>query len=152
VYATSDAFDKVDEQRKAWLDGKLAVAKIQTKEWNPHEWRHFLEGMPETLSAEQAGELDRHFRFNKAADDSIATAWLKVAIRAGYQPALPRVESFLLSVGRMRYLKPLYRELAKTPDGLAFAQRIYAKAKPTYHPIAQATIERVLDEAAKKKR
>jgi hypothetical protein len=39
---------------------------------------------------------------------------------------------------------PLYEELAKTPEGLAFARTVYAKAKPGYHPITQASVERAL--------
>jgi hypothetical protein len=34
--------------------------------------------------------------------------------------------------------------LAKTPAGLARAKRIFAKARPTYHPIAAATVEGIL--------
>ena len=50
-------------------------------------------------------------------------------------------------IGRMRFVGPLYRELVKTPDGRAFAERVYAKARPTYHPIGQASVERILKDA-----
>ena len=45
---------------------------------------------------------------------------------------------------RAKYLKPLYQELAKTPEGLARARTIYAKARPGYHPIAQMTVDQLL--------
>ena len=47
-----------------------------------------------------------------------------------------RLESFLTSVGRRKFLMPLYSELIKTPGGVAKARVIYAKARPFYHPIA----------------
>ena len=59
------------------------------------------------------------------------------------------VERFLLTVGRMRFLNPLYRELVKTPNGRAFAERVFAKARPMYHPIGQGSVERILKEAPK---
>ena len=50
----------------------------------------------------------------------------------------------------MKFLNPIYRELAKTPEGLAFAQRVYEKARPGLHPIGQASVDRILREGAGK--
>jgi leukotriene-A4 hydrolase len=149
VYATSDAFTKVDEQRAAWLAGTLPVAKLRTKAWTSHEWQHFLDNMPATLTTAQAAELDRRFKLTQARDSYVAVSWFRVAIRHGHAPALPAVERFLLSVGRMRFITPLYRELVKTPDGRAFALRVFEKARPMYHPIGQASVERVIQDGAK---
>jgi leukotriene-A4 hydrolase len=54
-------------------------------------------------------------------------------------------------VGRMRFINPLYRKLAKTPGGLARARAVFEKARPGYHPIAVAGVERILAEAEPKK-
>jgi hypothetical protein len=48
-------------------------------------------------------------------------------------------------IGRRYLVVPLYEALAKTPDGRAFAREVYAKAKPGYHPLTQASIEKALD-------
>ena len=40
-----------------------------------------------------------------------------MAIAGGYEPAYARLEEFLCSVGRRKFLKPLYGELLKTPAG-----------------------------------
>jgi hypothetical protein len=48
-------------------------------------------------------------------------------------------------IGRRYLIVPLYEALAKTPDGRAFAREVYAKAKPGYHPLTQASIEKALD-------
>jgi aminopeptidase N len=149
IYAQSDVFAKVEEQRAAWLAGTLPTARLRTQDWSSHEWQHFLDTMPAGASAERMGELDQQFGLNRAPDSYVAMSWYRQAIRAGYAPALPAVERFLLTVGRMRFINPLYRELAKTADGRALAQRIYERARPMYHPIAQAGIERILKEAPK---
>ena len=54
------------------------------------------------------------------------------------------MEQFLLSVGRRKFLKPLYAALAKTEPGLARARKIYAKARPRYHAVSTKTIDGVL--------
>ncbi len=143
VYATSDVFTKVDAQRDAWL----ASGKLDAKKWTSHEWQHFLEGMPDSLTTAQVAALDKQFHLTASHDDAVLVTWFVLGIKHGYPPVMPVVEKFLLSVGRMRYVKPLYRELVKTPDGKAFARRVFAVAKPTYHPIGQASVERILTEA-----
>jgi hypothetical protein len=55
-----------------------------------------------------------------------------------------RLEEFLLTVGRRKFLKPLYEELAKTPEGRKRAAAIYAKARPLYHPICVNTVDQIL--------
>ena len=144
VLAQSDAFSKVGEQRNAWLDGKLPAAALSTRGWSAHEWQHFLDNMPERATREQIAALDRRFELTQARNSYIAMSWLRQAIRFGHQPAFPALERFLLNVGRMRFLNPLYRELAKSESGREFARRVYEKARPGYHPIAQAAVERIL--------
>ena len=67
-----------------------------------------------------------------------------MAIRNHYRAADQRLEEFLISVGRRKYVKPLYEELAKTPEGKERARAIYAKARPGYHPITSATVDAIL--------
>ena len=43
-------------------------------------------------------------------------------------------------MGRRKLILPIYAELLKTPEGLAFAKDVFAKAKPATHPITAGTI------------
>jgi leukotriene-A4 hydrolase len=67
-----------------------------------------------------------------------------LTIRTGYQPAYRRLEEWMIEVGRRKYLRPLYEELAKTPSGKERAGAIYKKARSGYHPIAVATVDDIL--------
>ena len=67
-----------------------------------------------------------------------------MAVIADYRPAFPKVSQFLKSVGRRKFLKPLYSELMKTSEGQALARATYAEARAGYHPIAQATIDGIV--------
>lgn len=112
--------------------------------WATQEWLHWLRAMPDRLPVERMAELDREWNFTNTGNSEIAAQWLLMAVRSGYQPAYERLERFLVEVGRRKFVKPLYAELAKTPEGLARARRIYEKARPGYHPITRATVDALL--------
>ena len=59
------------------------------------------------------------------------------------------IAAFLQRVGRRKLIMPIYKELVKTPEGLQFAQDVFAKAKPGYHPITTGSVEATIAEAQK---
>jgi leukotriene-A4 hydrolase len=143
----SDAFAKVEAQAKEWLDGKTPAAKLQTKQWSTQEWLHFLRFLPQQLTANQLKDLDQAFGLTKIGNAEIAHQWLLISIRNNYETAYPRLEEYLTSIGRQKLIKPLYEELVKTPAGKERALKIYAKARPGYHPIAQTAVDKIVKKA-----
>ena len=131
----SDAFTKIDDTRSAWLSGDVKAADIETAQWTVHEWLYFLNNMPESLSSAKLAELDSAFSLTSTKNNEIAHSWLMIAVENNYQPAYDRLYSYLVSIGRNKLVKPLYRELSKTPEGKAFAKRAFEEAKPGYHPL-----------------
>ena len=82
------------------------------------------------LDTKRMADLDRAFNLTQSGNSEILADWLLMAIRSGYQPAYPKLDTFLVEVGRRKYIKPLYQELAKTPKGKEHAKAVYAKARP----------------------
>ena len=146
VLPVSDAFDRVDAQRKAWLDGKKPASQLQVKGWNTQQWLQFLDNLPAGIAAARLAELDAAFHFTAATNSEIAHSWLKNAIRANYAPAWPRLEQFLTTIGRRKLVRDLYDELVRTPPGVVRAKAIYAKARPLY----QVPLANQLDELFRK--
>ena len=140
----SDALRKTETVAKDWSAGKLQTSSLPAKIWSTHEWLHFLRSLPAKLETGRMADLDRAFRLTESGNSEILAEWLLMSIRNGYQPASSRLERFLMEVGRRKYIKPLYQELAKAPEGKARAKAIYAKARSGYHPIAAATIDEIL--------
>lgn len=140
----SDAFAKVDAQAKAWSEGKTKAAALDTASWTTQEWLRFLHALPAALTPAQMQELDRAFHFTSSGNDEILQQWLLMSIVNHYSPADRKLEEFLETVGRRKYIKPLYEELVKTPEGKARAIAIYRKARPGYHPMAQTTIDGIV--------
>ncbi|MGH9837953.1 MAG: leukotriene A4 hydrolase C-terminal domain-containing protein [Blastocatellia bacterium] len=140
----SDAFAKVEEEAKGWLDGKTPAAKLQTRDWTTQQWLHFLRFLPQQMSKAQMEELDRAFKLTKIGNAEIAHQWLLAAIRNQYDAAYPRLEEYLIGIGRQKLIKPLYEELVKTPEGRERAKRIYEKARSGYHPIAVGAVDKIV--------
>ncbi|MFL6290995.1 MAG: M1 family metallopeptidase, partial [Thermoanaerobaculia bacterium] len=140
----SAAFDKVDQTVAAFQQGTPA-AQLDTKDWTTHHWLHFLRNLPKPLDAQKMADLDAAFHFTESGNSEILSAWLLLAIPNRYEPAYPALERFLTSVGRRKFLKPLYEELAKTPEGTEMALRIYKKARPGYHSVSRNTVDEILD-------
>ena len=80
----------------------------------------------------------------RSGNAEIAHQWLLMSVRNDYEPTYPRLEGFLTSVGRRKFLKPLYGELSKTPRGRERARAIYKRARRSYHPLSVATVDEIL--------
>ena len=145
--AHSARFDVVDAARADWLAGERAPSDIATEKWSTQEWVRFLEGMPEKLAPAQLAALDSAFHFTGTPNGEIAMRWYPLAVRSGYAEARPAMETFLVGIGRRKLVMPTWQALAASPDGLAFARGVFAKAKPGMHPITANSVETALDKA-----
>ncbi len=105
--------------------------------WNATEWNVFLESVPRPAPAATCRALDEQFHLTASTNYDVLVAWLTLALRSGYHAVLPRVEEVLASVGRMKYLRPLYTALAADPATRAVAVAAAAKHRASYHPAAQ---------------
>jgi hypothetical protein len=99
--------------------------------------------MPEQLSREKLEDLDQAFGLTAAGNNEIAFSWLRIAIRNGYEPAFGRLERFLKSIGRSKFIEVLYEDMVDAGMN-GMARRIFDEARPTYHPLAAKEIEVIL--------
>lgn len=111
----------------------------------PIEWQLYLESLPRPLSPDVCAALDAQFHLTGCKNYDVLATWLERCVQAGYEPVLPRVEQVLGEVGRMKYLRPLYKALADRPDTRSLALDYFHRFKDGYHPIAEAAVERVLN-------
>ena len=69
------------------------------------------------------------------------------AIAAGDKSVWTAAAEHMHRIGRLYLTTPLYKAFAKTPEGLAYAEQVYAKAKAGYHPLTQQVVEGILAKA-----
>lgn len=140
----SNAFNQVQQHLDAWLSGTEQLSSVPTSNWTVHEWLYFINNLPQSVTAEQMAELDSTFDLTHSTNAEIAHAWFLIALKTGYQEIAPALEQYLIKIGRRKLIIPLYKQLAVTPEGLAFARAVYEKARPGYHPLSQSTVDELL--------
>ncbi|KAJ7527951.1 hypothetical protein O6H91_16G077700 [Diphasiastrum complanatum] len=123
----------------------LNTLKQDSQSWQAQEWQIFLETLPKKINVKLADDLENLFNFSISTNWEIKIAFLTIAANSGYQKCFPAIESALHTVGRMKYLKPLYSGLLdSTPEAKELAKHVFAQAKGKYHPIAQTVIQGLL--------
>ncbi|OJH41093.1 M1 family metallopeptidase [Cystobacter ferrugineus] len=127
----------------ARFTGQVPSAE-DVKDWTPAEWHLYIDRLPAQTPRQTLRELDERFHLTRSGNAEVLVAWLTVALRSGWEPAWERTATFLGEVGRMKYLKPLYGALVKTPEGKARARQLYQDHAERYHPIARAAVESIL--------
>ncbi|MFN3537515.1 MAG: M1 family metallopeptidase, partial [Brevundimonas sp.] len=144
VQPASNAFTAVEAQVQAFVSGTPA-ARLNTGDWVTQEWQHFLGSLPQTLTDAQLADLDGAFGLSEAGNSEILFAWLMIAVRHQYEPAVPALEQFLTGMGRRKFTQPLYVALMAEGDwGRPLARRIYEEARPGYHPITTGSADPVV--------
>ena len=143
----SEVLDVAAEAAAGWTGDGVPAEGLDTDSWTTQHWLRFLRSLPEPLGADRMAVLDEAFGFTEAGNAEIRCEWLVLAVRDGYRPASEALESFLISVGRMKFLRPIYRQLASSESGLARAREIYSRARTGYHPVAAQMVDQILAEA-----
>ncbi len=167
--ALPDVLAKVDA--RAWLDGegipKAAQARTSARldaiealrgavppaakgaAWTPLEWTLYLESVARPAPEATCRALDETFQLTASTNFDVLVPWLRLALESGYTRAVPRAQEVLASVGRMKYLRPLYTALAADVRMRDIARATYDKNRASYHPIARQMVESILRAPAK---
>ncbi len=136
----SAKFEAVEEQVDDWVSGTPAKS-LNTKNYTTNEWLRFLRSLPKKITNEKMKELDDAFHFSTTGNSEILFAWLEHVIENGYKESYPALREFLTTVGRRKFVKPLFADMVKTPDGKRMAIDIYKISRANYHSITQQTID-----------
>ncbi len=138
------AFAQVDEAVRAFGAGG-AASGLAYPRWNTAERIRFLDRLPRELPAARLAELDRALGLSATGNAEVLFAWLQLALANRYDPAVPAAERFLTSMGRRKFVAPLFETLVGEGEwGRPIATRIYARARGGYHAVTTATVDRTL--------
>jgi aminopeptidase N len=133
------------EQDKATAAFATGAAPPQSwAQWTTDERLRFLNSLPRKLPKGRLDALDSAFGLNRTGNMELRFAWLDLAVANRYDPALPSLEQFLTSQGRGKFVKPLITALSKDKAwGRPIAKRIYAEARPLYHPLVTRDLDKL---------
>jgi hypothetical protein len=60
-----------------------------------------------------------------------------------YSPAYDELETFLINVGRRKFVAPLFEAMVKSGE-IDMARRIYDKSRSNYHAVTVGTVDELL--------
>lgn len=139
----SDRIAAVDHVVADWAAGTLATADIPWEEWVYTERYRFITNLPASVGIEQLADLDATYSIIETGNNEVLFAWLQESVLKNYDASYPRMERFLIEVGRRKFLTPLYNAMVETGQS-DLARKIYAKARPGYHSVSRGTMDELL--------
>ncbi|KAL5734865.1 hypothetical protein ACOSP7_032726 [Xanthoceras sorbifolium] len=147
-----DAYEPVSNiyTKIVTLANEFKLGKIpredEVADWQGQEWELYLENLPKSVEASQVLALDARYRLSESKDYEVKVAFLQLAISSNCRDYYGEVEKTLKEVGRMKYLRPLYRALVQgtgKEEEKILAKRVFSEAHECYHPIARGVVESI---------
>jgi leukotriene-A4 hydrolase len=87
--------------------------------------------------------IDKDLNVTLADNPEIGQRWFPLAIAVNYQDAFPTIKKYVQTIGRQKYILPVYTALVRNGyRNLAF--QWYDEKKTFYHPIAAANIRKII--------
>jgi aminopeptidase N len=143
-HAKSARLDALDATTASWLKGDTPTAKLDTKNWTALEWMKFLNDIDNKTDAAHLKELDAAFGLAKTGNNEVAFRFYRAAAHAGYREVRPQMQAFLMSVGRKKFVVPLYAALRAQDEDRAWAENVYKAARERYHPETQVGVDKAM--------
>ena len=126
-----------------------AKAAPEAGQWTTAERVRFINRLPRKLPAARLAELDKLLGLAQQGNSEVVFAWLRLAIANHYQPAVPQLQQFLTSMGRRKFVLPLFSDLmGQGAWGRPIAQRIYGLARPGYHSVTVGSVDKIVPVSA----
>eukprot|EP01128_Nolandella_sp_AFSM9_P008971 TRINITY_DN5613_c0_g1_i1.p1 TRINITY_DN5613_c0_g1~~TRINITY_DN5613_c0_g1_i1.p1 ORF type:complete len:611 (+),score=199.03 TRINITY_DN5613_c0_g1_i1:354-2186(+) len=118
--------------------------------WKSLQIQVFLDRLREAkepLTKEAVAALDSVYSFSSSSNMEMKFRFFLIAIRSEYAPALDAAVAFVTSIGRMKYVRPLYRALFASEIGKAVAVETFKEKRGVYHSICSNMVAKDLNVA-----
>jgi leukotriene-A4 hydrolase len=119
----------------------------ELKDWSSGEITYFLEVLIESkkkFSATLLEKIEQLYKFS-FSNSEIRFCWFKLCLQSNYEAIFPNIVSFLKSQGRMKFVRPLYRQLASSENGKQLAIKTFHEWKENYHNICSKMVSKDLN-------
>jgi leukotriene-A4 hydrolase len=149
------AFDTSLIDQATTLAASLAAGNMPTdvdlNTWSSNQMVGFLESLL-NLQKEGSSEfatmlqnMETTFAMSQFKNSEIRFRWLTLNIKAGNSAVFADAVAFMTEQGRMKFVRPLYRDLFRAGDeGRTLALATFQEFRTTYHTIASTMIAKDL--------
>merc|ERR1712000_446417 len=127
-----------------WQDESFEPSPKDVESFNGNQKIVFMDKLEEgkPLSAERAKTLGKVYDLNTSQNIELKSAFYQIAIKAKDESSYAGAAELLGQVGRMKYVRPLFRGLNKVDRQLALDT--FEKNKEFYHPICKGMVAKYL--------
>lgn len=139
----SSLFKNVESALNSFITQEKSASQLSVKSWSSHEWLHFIRNLPEDLSIKLVENLDNEFDLTNSGNSEIKFAWLMKVIPLGYENADKASDEFLLSVGRRKFVLPMFKMLHSQERLGNKPELLYKKARSGYHSVTAKSVDEV---------
>jgi aminopeptidase N len=137
----SDRMDRVASIADEWTKTQ-SLKNVTWEAWSYQEKVFFLTNIKVT-NANQLAALDNAYKISLTGNNEVLFAWLMLAIPSYYETAYDELDKFLFTVGRRKFVAPLYESLIQSGQK-DLAKKIYEKARPGYHAVTIETVDKMM--------
>lgn len=146
-----DTLAKVCAQLKSrWMkSGAKDASPKDIDGWSTLQTLIFLDSLQKDdaatiTDAATLREMDAAYNFTKRENAEIRFRWQTLCVRAEMEEIVPHVIRLITEQGRMKFTRPLYRELFKSKMAKEIAVATFKKHRSSYHPICAKMVARDL--------
>ncbi|KAM3511846.1 hypothetical protein MY11210_004537 [Beauveria gryllotalpidicola] len=127
-----------------WKDSSFEPSRKDVEGLTANQLQVFLGAVREQkgLSAERAQKMGAVYDFISSENVEVLAAYYRIALAANDRTCVYGVAELLSRVGRMKFVRPLFRALNKVDRDLAL--KTFAKNRDFYHPICRGMVEKDL--------
>ncbi|XP_022705852.1 leukotriene A-4 hydrolase-like isoform X1 [Varroa jacobsoni] len=120
------------------------VSSNDIKNFSPQEKIAFLTKMNAEkirLTANHLEKMSTEYGFDVSKNSEITTAWLVLALRNRYEPAVEPTKGFLRRFGRIKFMLPLLEELLRWPEQKSAAEQLLNEIRPRQMQVTQRLLD-----------
>jgi leukotriene-A4 hydrolase len=142
AYRLADQWEQFTTDPK---NADFAPAKSDIHSWTANQLVVFLErvlAFKKALPAQQAGRMGDIYALKQTRNVEVSARYYQVAMASGDRSIEGYVVKLLGQVGRMKFVRPLYRALIKLDYEVAVDT--FEKNKDFYHPICRGLVAKDL--------
>ncbi|XGW31167.1 hypothetical protein V3C99_009824 [Haemonchus contortus] len=88
--------------------------------------------------------LDRAYGLNDSENSEIVFKWIRLCVKAKWEPIIDKALRFISSQGRLKFCRPVYRDLSAWQAAKTRARDQYIQTRSSMHPITAEMIAKDL--------
>ncbi|MFT4680598.1 MAG: leukotriene-A4 hydrolase [Flavobacteriales bacterium] len=125
------------------LNAENALVLADLESFSVPEWLYFLQSIKSGQISKASKDVLLTFKNKLYSNSEIQAKWFVLSLEAGYDSENQAIHDFLNTVGRRKFLVPIYKAIIEHSDDIPYEKKNYLKRRGNYHSITQNTLDQL---------